>query len=131
MTETMTRNAVDPSEAVERIRPVVEDHRQQAEEARQLPDAVVDAMRQAGLLRLWTPKEYGGAEVDLPVFMRTAESMARVDSAAGWILATAGAGTLLTAFITPESAREVYADGPDVILPGASAPNGRAVPVDG
>ena len=40
-------------------------------------------------------------------------------------------GALLTAFVSPESAKEIYANGPDVLLPGASAPNGRAVPVDG
>ena len=88
-------------------------------------------MRDTGLLRLWTPKEYGGSEVDLPVFMATAECLARVDSAAGWVFSVAAAGALLTAFVSPESAKEVYANGPDVLLPGASAPNGRAVPVDG
>jgi alkylation response protein AidB-like acyl-CoA dehydrogenase len=118
------------SEAV-RIRPTIEQHRDEAELDRRLPDAMVTAMQESGLLRLWTPKEYGGREVDLPVFMHAAETLARWDSAAGWVLATAGAGTLLTAFVAPEAAREIYADGPDVILPGASAPVGRAVSVDG
>jgi alkylation response protein AidB-like acyl-CoA dehydrogenase len=88
-------------------------------------------MRDAGLLRLWTPMEYGGAEIDLPVFMEAIERMARIDSAAGWVFSTAAAGPLLTAFASPESAKEIYANGPDVALPGASAPVGHAVPVDG
>jgi alkylation response protein AidB-like acyl-CoA dehydrogenase len=118
-------------EAVARIKPVLEQHRDEGERERHLPDAVVDAMREAGLFRLWTPKEYGGDEVDLPVFMKTVENLARINSAAGWIFSTGGAGPLLTAFLSPESAREVYANGPDLFLAGASAPTGRAVPVDG
>jgi indole-3-acetate monooxygenase len=63
--------------------------------------------------------------------MEVVEHMACVDAAAGWIFSTAAAGTLLTAFVPPESAKEVYASGPNVLLPGTSAPNGRAVPVEG
>jgi alkylation response protein AidB-like acyl-CoA dehydrogenase len=63
--------------------------------------------------------------------MELGESIARIDSAAGWIFATGGAGTLLTAFVSPNSARQIYAGGPDVLLAGSSAPVGRAVPVDG
>ena len=117
--------------AIDRVAPVIEQHRDEGEQQRQLPDAIVAAMRDAGLLRVWTPREYGGSEVDLPVFMEAAESLARMDSASGWVFATAAAGALLTAFVPPESAMEIYADGPDVALPGASAPNGRAVPVGG
>jgi alkylation response protein AidB-like acyl-CoA dehydrogenase len=117
--------------AVDRIAPVIEAHREQAEQERRLPNEVVAAMRQAGLLRLWTPKEYGGSEVNLRTFMELGESIARIDSAAGWIFATGGAGSLLTAFVPPSSASQIYAAGPDVILPGASAPVGRALPVEG
>jgi alkylation response protein AidB-like acyl-CoA dehydrogenase len=63
--------------------------------------------------------------------MEAAERIARVDSASGWIFATGAAGALLTAFAPPASAKEIYAAGPDVLLPGASAPNGHAVPVEG
>ena len=119
-------------QSVERIAPVLEKYRDEGERERSLPAAVVAAMRGAGLLRLWVPKEYGGDEVDLPVFMRAAESMARIDSAAGWVLSVGAAGPLLTAFVPPENAMEIYANGPDTLLAGASAPQGaRAVPVQG
>ena len=118
-------------DAIERARPVIEQHRDEAELDRQLPGETVSALREAGLLGLWAPKEYGGAEVDLSLFMKTVEAISRIDSASGWIMSTGGAGGLLTAFMPPEAAREIFASGTDVMLPGASAPNGRAVPVDG
>jgi alkylation response protein AidB-like acyl-CoA dehydrogenase len=117
--------------AVERILPALEESRESAEQERHVPVSVVTAMRDAGLLSAWVPKEYGGDEVDLPIFMEAVERIARVDSAAGWVFSTGAAGPLLTAFVPKESAQEVYADGPSVLLPGASAPNGRAVPVAG
>jgi indole-3-acetate monooxygenase len=117
--------------AVEQLRPTIAQHRSTAEQERRVPDGLVAALRGAGLLRLWTPREYGGREVDLPVFMDLSERLARLDSAAGWFVATTAAGTLLTAFGTPASAQEIYAHGPDVVLPGSGAPQGRAVPVPG
>src|SRR5688572_21353703 len=116
----MHSEAVGISAAIQQIVPVIEQYRDEAEQGRRVPDAVIAAMREAGLLRLWTPKEYGGDEVDLPVFMAATESVARVDSAAGWVFGTGAAGALLTAFVSPESARQIYSNGPDVFLPGAS-----------
>src|SRR5687768_7656250 len=121
----------DISDAIDRIKPVLEESRQESEQERRLSGAVVNAMRDAGLLRLWVPKEYGGRDVDLPVFMKTVERLSQIDSAAGWVFSTGAAGALLTAFLPEETAKELYKNGPDTVFPGASAPNGRAVPVDG
>jgi alkylation response protein AidB-like acyl-CoA dehydrogenase len=111
--------------------PVIEQHRGEGEQERRLPDAIVAAMREAGLFALWTPKEFGGSEVDLPIYMETVEELARVDGASGWTFANLGAGAVLAAHLPDRGAKEIYAAGPNVPLPGAVAPKGRAVPVDG
>ena len=128
-----TSPIVEPDilEAIDRVKPVLEKHQEETEQGRRLPDAVVAAMRDAGLLQLWVPREYGGREVDLPVFMETVERLAQIDSAAGWVFSTGAAGALLTAFLPEETAKGLYRAGPDGMFPGASAPTGRAVPVDG
>jgi indole-3-acetate monooxygenase len=132
VTATMDMTTPDVMAAIERVRPVIEQYRDEAEQNRNLSAPVIAAMRDAGLLRLWTPKEYGGSEVDLPVFMQATESIARIDSAAGWVFGTAAGGPLLTAFMQPQSVKEIYANGPDLLLPGASAPtSSKAVQVDG
>lgn len=117
MTTAPFLESKDVRAAIDAVVPVIEQQRDEAERQRHLPEAVVAAMREAGLLQLWMPKEYGGSEVDLPVFLEAAESLSRVDTAAGWIFATAAGGPLLTAFVSPESAKEVYANGPNVLLP--------------
>jgi indole-3-acetate monooxygenase len=117
---------------IKRITPLIEEHRDEGERERRLPQAVVAGMREAGLFQLWTPKEYGGTEADLPTFMETVEALARVDTAAGWVFGVAAGGGLLTAFLPPDSAKEICAGGRGAMMPGASSPNAaRAVAVDG
>jgi alkylation response protein AidB-like acyl-CoA dehydrogenase len=130
MLGTATASRTEVLAAIEQIRPVIERQSKEAEANRRLSDAVVSALSNAGLLDLWVPREYGGREVDLPLFMEATETLARIDSAAGWIFSTGAAGALMTAFLPPATAREAFAGGP-VLLPGASQPKGRAVPVEG
>ncbi len=121
----------DVRAAVARVTPIVEQHRDAGEQERRLPDAVITAMRDAGLFTLWTAREFGGGEVDLRTFMEAVEELARVDGASGWTFANLAAGAVLTAHLPQAGAKEIYADGPNVPLPGAVAPRGRAVPRDG
>ena len=44
-------------------------------------------MQSEGLFKLWLPREYGGAELDLPTYLKAVEAVSRIDSAAGWMLA--------------------------------------------
>lgn len=118
-------------DAVERAAPAIEQGREDGERERRLPDATAAALREAGLFKLWTPREYGGDEVDLPSFMEAVEEVSRIDGAAGWTFANLAAGAVLTAFLPGEGARGVYGRGPNVAIGGSVVPNGRAVPVEG
>ena len=106
MLSTRSASRTEVLATIEQIRPVIERHREENEQNRSLSGAVVEAIKQAGLLDLWVPREYGGREVDLPVFMEATETLAQIDSAAGWIFSTGAAGALMTAFLPAETARE-------------------------
>jgi indole-3-acetate monooxygenase len=128
---TMEQFRDDVQTAVAALTPVIEQHRDEAEQERRLPDAVFATMRDSGLLKLWTPKEYGGSEADITVFMQTVEELSRVDGAAGWVFANLAAGNVLAAHLPEAGAREIYANGASTPLPGSVAPCGRATPVAG
>src|SRR6266446_2491792 len=51
-------------EAARRIAPVIREHSQKAERERRLSPPVLAALREAGLLRMCTPRSLGGLEVD-------------------------------------------------------------------
>lgn len=124
-----TRDSV--RSALESVKVVAEHYRDQGEQERRLPDAVVAAMREAGLFKLWAPVEHGGSQVELAVFMDAVEELARVDAAAAWTFANLAAGAVLAAHLPTLGAKEIYAQGPSVRLPGAVTPKGRAVPAPG
>jgi alkylation response protein AidB-like acyl-CoA dehydrogenase len=121
----------DWAEAIDRVIAVYEQDPDEGETARRMPQRVVDAIRTEGLLKLWTPGEYGGSEVDLPTFMEVAERLARADAATGWTCTILAAGTLMAAYLPSEGASRVFADGPNIGIPGAVAPRGRLMPVEG
>jgi alkylation response protein AidB-like acyl-CoA dehydrogenase len=91
--ETRQRSAVD---VVQRLRPLIEHYRDEAERERRMPAAVVSAMKDEGLFRLWLPREFGGYELDMPSYLATIRELSRIDSAAGWMLANTGTGAIHT-----------------------------------
>jgi alkylation response protein AidB-like acyl-CoA dehydrogenase len=52
-------------ESVRRLKPEIDAVREQLDQRRRLPPALVDSMRTAGLFRLWLPRSVGGAELNV------------------------------------------------------------------
>lgn len=112
--------------AVESIAPLVVRHADDGERDRRLATPVVDAMAEAGLFRLLTPRALGGLEVPPRVFYRAVEEVSRLDASTGWCLFNCAAGAVQGAFIGDDAAAEIFADDPHVITAGAVFPMGRA-----
>lgn len=125
--DKVDQNVLD---AVERLRPVLETYRDEAERERRLSDAVVKAMQNESLLKLWVPKAYGGAEADLVTGLLVVEELARLDSAAAWLFANATvAGAMVSAYLPESAARNILSGNP--LLAGSGTPGGHAIPVEG
>jgi indole-3-acetate monooxygenase len=129
----MAQRAFSPDqsliETVHQIEPVIRQHADEAEQERQLPDSVAEAMSAYGLYRLWRPKAFGGLEVDPMTAFRVFEEVSRIDSAAGWNLQLSCGADVFGAFLPDQGAQEIF--GPDAILAGSFFPPRKAVPVDG
>jgi alkylation response protein AidB-like acyl-CoA dehydrogenase len=110
--------------------PQIEANREQSERERSMPAPLARAMAEAGLFRIWVPKELGGFEAGIDTNLRVVEEVSKVDGAAGWNVMIAGTGGMFSAYLPPDAGREVYGD-PNVITAGAIAPKGRAVPEGG
>jgi alkylation response protein AidB-like acyl-CoA dehydrogenase len=116
-------------EAVQRLRPIIEHYRDEAERERRMPAPVVSAMKDEGLFRLWLPREFGGQELDMPSYLETIRELSRIDAAAGWLLANTGTGAVQAAYLPTAGAREVF--GADELTASSISPRGRAIPVPG
>ncbi len=122
-------NRTTALQAVERIRPVIEQYRDEAERDRNLPAPVVEAMQHEGLLDLWLPKEFGGVELPLPDYLEVVQALSAIDSAAGWVFTIIATGGFQAALLPEAGAHEVY--DPKPLTAGSIVPRGRAIPVEG
>jgi alkylation response protein AidB-like acyl-CoA dehydrogenase len=120
----------DLLQAVERLRPLIAENAAAAEANRQLPQAVYDAMHDAGLFGMLAPKAYGGLELHPVGCMRVWEAVARIDSAAAWNLMMNQGAAAFAAFLPAEGSRELFGDGPTTVA-GAFFPPGTALRAEG
>lgn len=117
-------------QAARDIGELVEAHADKAERNRRLSRRVVDALRDAQLLRMCVPAVYGGPEADPVSMIRAIEAVSMADGAAGWITMIASTTSSLSLFLPGEWAEKIYADRRTISC-GVVAPNGTATPADG
>src|SRR5262244_419398 len=113
--------------AVRALEPLIRAHAEEAERNRQLSVAVVTALAEAGIFRMYTPRTLGGLEVDPLTFYRVVEAIARIDGSTGWCVFIAAGNPLLGAFLADEAAVKVFGSDPYVITAGVVHPYGTAV----
>ena len=95
-----------------------------SELARQLDSAALRTMRNAGLNRLLVPKRYGGLELPIRAQLYTCRETARGCSATSWVQMVCGAHDFVLGGFSDECLREVFAEGPDVLVPGTLSAQG-------
>ena len=85
--------------------PLIKEHSPEGESNRRVSAAVIQAMKDAGLVRMMTPKSVGGLELDPITSARVFEEVARFDSAASWILQAANSGDFYCARLPDQGGR--------------------------
>ncbi len=115
------------TELVERavaLRPLLREHAQEQELERHLPDAVVDAMTEAGFYRLFTPRRFGGYEAEVHTIVEITEALGEADASAAWVIGIAATSSWVAANLGDRGQSEIFGDSPDAHISGAAAPIG-------
>jgi indole-3-acetate monooxygenase len=123
----VTRSSDGVVAAVSELAGPLRDRSTEIERGRRLPADVVAALRQAGVFRLWMPRELGGLEAEPAAVLQIVETLAAADGSTGWCAATGLASNTLGAFVPEAGARQLYPTGQEM-AGGALMPGGRAVP---
>jgi indole-3-acetate monooxygenase len=98
----------------------------QAELERALPPDLVKLLTELGVFHIFTPKEYGGLELDVIAGLDVIEELSSIDPAAGWCVLKGSSSNQMSATWAPELAREVMT-GREVVVAGSLNPKGIAV----
>ncbi len=112
------------------LEPILRKFAPMAEADCKVPKEAIDAIREAGLFRIWIPEKLGGWDVDPVTACRIFEDIARIDSAASWSVQMSNGVAALGRFFGDQAVAEIY-EGGNKILADAFAPPGAAVPVEG
>jgi alkylation response protein AidB-like acyl-CoA dehydrogenase len=118
-------------EAAQQIVPVIRDYAEEAERECRLSKPVLEALTQAGLLRMFIPRSLGGLEVDPLTCARVIEEVSRADSVAGWTLFNPLGWAFFCARLPDAGAEEIFGQHPNAVIAGPFHPPMQATPVDG
>jgi len=111
--------------------PTLAERATKTEELRRVPEETFQAFKDAGLLRVFVPRAYGGYALPFPTVIETAREIGEHCGSSAWCLAIC---TLHNWMITnfPKAAQEeVFGASPDSVVCGVFMPGGTATPASG
>jgi 3-hydroxy-9,10-secoandrosta-1,3,5(10)-triene-9,17-dione monooxygenase len=100
------------------------------EENRRLHEDVLDALTDAGILRMRTPLRYGGYESDTGTVVDVVAELGRGDGSVAWTVGVWMIATWEMGLFPDEAQDEIFAN-PDARICGILSPTAVAVPTDG
>ncbi len=123
-----------PAELVstaEALAPLVRENAERSEELRDPVPEVVEALRGAGLHKLYRPRRYGGYGLDWGPHFTVSERLARECGSTGWLVSLVFSHVMFVGRFLPEAQDEFFASaGDDAVLATGSA-GGGAIHRDG
>ena len=118
-------------ERVDKTASVVLEHREQAERDRVTPRPVFEALREAGLPRMWVSREFGGEQVPIETGVEALQALARLDGSAGWQMSVQGAVGRMSDYLPEDTARLMFRDHSGLVIGGINPAGGRAEETEG
>jgi alkylation response protein AidB-like acyl-CoA dehydrogenase len=128
MTATETRSPLD---AARKLVPMIRSCADQIEADRELPRLLFEALADAGLFLLALPRALGGAEIDLPTYVRMLEEIGKADASTGWVVNQCAIFATYAARMPRDIARSIWLDTPRSVVANTPVPTARAVVVPG
>ncbi len=113
------------------LQPLLREQAARGESDRVLPVEIVDALAEAGVFRLLTPRRYGGYETDLRTLTEVSEALGEGDGSAAWVGMIISVTNWLACLFPDKAQEEVFGTDPDARVTGVAAPMGMGERVPG
>ena len=118
----------DLVERARALQPLITREANEIERTRRLTQPVVSALLENGLYRALLPKSLGGTEAPLEIFMQMQEEIAKADASTAWCLGQCGVCAMISAYLDPEPASEIFNTAPGILAWGAINHTVQVVP---
>jgi 3-hydroxy-9,10-secoandrosta-1,3,5(10)-triene-9,17-dione monooxygenase len=113
------------------LAPAIAERAAAAEAQRCQPRETIQALVDAGLVRLLTPARWGGHELSLNAFADSTIEIAKADGSAGWCYAFLIVHSWIMAHFPEEAQHDVWANDPDALIAASFFPTKQVVRTDG
>jgi 3-hydroxy-9,10-secoandrosta-1,3,5(10)-triene-9,17-dione monooxygenase len=109
----------------------IKERAQCAERERRIPDASMCDIVATGIIRAFTPRQYGGSDCELLTLFDGLVGLAQACPSTGWVASLLTIHNFIVSSFHVRAQREVWADGPDSLVASSVAPSGVANRVEG
>ncbi len=111
--------------------PMIAEAAAQIERTGRLPPPLLDALHEARLFHMLSPRSVGGEEADPITFFRSIEAIASADASTAWCVGQACGVAMASAYLDPTVAREIFGGARSVVASGPNTRGARAVKTAG
>ena len=104
------------------LAPLLRKNAAAGEANRRVEEETIQAVRKAGLMRVCTPKRYGGWEMNTRAMLDVSSAIAEADGAAAWVVNLNNVCCWLTSLFPVRAQDEVFGNDPDTCVSGVLNP---------
>jgi len=112
-------SALDPVERARALGPALAAAADEIEATQRWPQALLEQLHAARLMRLFLPVSCGGDQLDPCTYFRAVQAVASHEGSVGWNMFVANSAALLMAWLPLESGRTIFGDPHALIAWGA------------
>ena len=136
MTETVGAPVGIPTHAevvarAKALAPMIAAHAEQTDRERRVPDAVIDALADAGLFKLGVPPIYGGYATGFETYCDVTAAIGEACGSAAWVTALINVCNWCISLFGDQAREEVFAGHPSPRVCGVLAPTSQSRRVEG
>lgn len=113
------------------LAPLIRKNAAAGEANRRVAEESIEAVMKAGLMRVCTPKRYGGWEMNTRAMLDVSSAIAEADGGTAWVVNLTNICDWLTGLFPVQAQDEVFGANPDAVLSGVLTPSATAKRVAG
>ena len=132
--QTQPTHVPDAVELVARARelqPLLKKNAAAGEADRRVVEESIQALTDAGLFKIATPKRYGGYETSMRTMMEVSSAIAEADGGTAWVLTLTNVNSWMVGLWPQRAQDEVFGADPDARVTGTITPTATTKKVDG
>ncbi|AHH18570.1 putative acyl-CoA dehydrogenase [Nocardia nova SH22a] len=134
MTATEPQIVHSTAELVARARelaPLLKKNAAAGEQDRRVAEESIQALTDAGLFRIATPKRYGGYETSMRTMLEVSAAVAEADGGTAWVVTLTNVMSWVVGLFPERAQDEVFGADPDAKVSGVLSPTAETRKVDG